>query len=452
MIPSQDLPKHECSAYPKVNTLSRGIRVSGLFSDRNNSYLGRYTPKPMSTSKLKVCLLVNMISPARVPLYTALANRFDLLILHGGTEANRTTWHDAEKSLPNARVKRAWGWHISRIQEDNGACIDRRFVHITPGYLQGLLKFRPDVIISNEMGFRTVIALAYGTLFRAPVWIWWGGTLHTERKIGIVRKILRTVISRWAGHWISYGRTSTAYLQSLGINEESILELQNSVDEVRFIRNQEREFEIRPGPVLLHVGQLVARKGIELLLHAVADLQRDGLEFSLLLVGSGLDEHLFKQMARNLDLRNVHFCPELPPERMPAVYRSGDVLVFPTIEDVWGLVANEAILSGIPVLCSQYAGCAPELFPPENTFDPRNPEEFKQKLRTALAGDIARPDPSRLRTTPQLSRSLIQALVSSVRGSFERLPAKIKELASIHSERSHHENMSRSQQLRTARR
>jgi hypothetical protein len=85
-------------------------------------------------------------------------------------------------------------------------------------------------------------------------------------------------------------------------------------------------------------------------------------------------------------------------------------------------------------------------------FDPRNPEEFMQTLRTALAGHIARPDPSRLRTTPQLSSSLIQALVSSVRGSFERLPARTRDIAPIQNERSDHENMSRSQQLRTARR
>lgn len=401
----------------------------------------------MLNRKSKLCLLVNMISPARLPLYSALADRFDLLLLHGGTEANRTSWRDVDKALPNARVKRAWGWHISHIQKDNGAFIDRRFVHITPGYLPALLKFRPDVIISNEMGLRTVIALTYGAFFRVPVWVWWGGTLHTERMIGPARKLLRKVISRWARRWISYGRTSTTYLGSLGIDEGSILEIQNAVDEERFARSTEREFEIRPGPVLLHVGQLVARKGIDLLLHAVADLQREGLEFSLLLVGSGLDERVLKQLARNLGLRNVHFCPALPPERMPAVYRSGDALVFPTIEDVWGLVANEAILSGIPVLCSRYAGCAEELIPPENTFDPRNPEQFKQKLRAAVAGRIARPDPSRLRTTPQLATKLIQALESSVRRSLGRLPARTGDLSPIQTERSPHENMSSPQQL-----
>ncbi len=380
----------------------------------------------MPNRKPKLALLLNMISPARIPLYSALANHFDLLILHGGTEANRTTWRYVETALPNAKVKRVLGWQISRIQEDNGTFIDRRFVHIAPGYLPDLLRFRPDAVITNEMGLRTVIALAYGTLFRTPVWVWWGGTLHTERKISLGRKLLRSVISRWARHWISYGRSSTEYLVSLGMNEETILELQNGVDEARFSRPTKQAFEIQPRPVLLHVGQLVARKGIDLLLQAVAGVQREGLEFSLLLVGSGLDESIFKQMTRDLHLKNAHFCPELEPERMPAVYRSSDVLVFPTIEDVWGLVANEAVLSGVPVLCSEYAGCAQELFPPENIFDPRNHEEFKNKLRLALAGQIARPDPSRLRTTPQLARDLIQAIESSLLGAHSLQPAANK--------------------------
>ncbi len=371
----------------------------------------------MTNRKNRACLLLNMISPARLPLYSALADHFDLLIVHGGTEANRKSWREVEKEVPNARVQRAWGWQFSRVQQDNGTFIDRRFVHINPGYLTALLRFRPEVLVSNEMGLRTLIALAYGTLFRKPVWVWWGGTPHTERNIGLARKVLRWVIARWARHWISYGRSSTAYLQSLGIAPPAVLELQNAVDEQRFSGCAEPEFKISPRPVLLHVGQLVARKGIDLLLSAASDLQREGLEFSLLLVGSGLDEQLFQRMTRELELKNVHFQRELAPKRMPAVYRSGNVLVFPTIEDVWGLVANEAILSGLPVLCSKYAGCAEELFPPESIFDPRNRKQFKRKLHEALAGRIAPADPSRLRTTAELAAMLTQALDSSIPGS-----------------------------------
>jgi hypothetical protein len=85
-------------------------------------------------------------------------------------------------------------------------------------------------------------------------------------------------------------------------------------------------------------------------------------------------------------------------------------LIFPTLEDVWGLVANEAILSGLPILCSKYAGCASELFEPQNIFDPLNHEEFVEKLGQAIGGHLSRPDVSRLRSTSQLVASLVQAL------------------------------------------
>jgi glycosyltransferase involved in cell wall biosynthesis len=375
----------------------------------------------MSNAKSKVCLLVNMISPARLPLFSALAERFDLLLLHGGKESNRDTWRDLDESLTNATVKRGWGWQVPMIRRERGRFFDHQYIHITPGYIWHLLSFRPEAIIAGEMGLRTVIALLYGSLFRKPVWVWWGGTLHTERKIGFARRALRAVISRWARHWISYGWTSTEYLRSLGVKSDRIVEIQNAVDENRFGAEVEPAFELEPKPVLLHVGQFIARKGIEPLLHAVADLQKEGREFSLLLVGSGRDQHALSQIAEELNLRNVRFRPAQSPERMPTVYRSADALVFPTLEDVWGLVANEAILSGLPVLCSRYAGCANELFSPENIFDPRDADEFRVKLRMAIEGKLPNPDPSRLRTTPQIATELIRAIEYSIHGPVKPL-------------------------------
>jgi glycosyltransferase involved in cell wall biosynthesis len=368
----------------------------------------------MENLKSRVCLLLNMVAPARLPLYSALAERFDLLVLHGGTEANRTSWQGTEQALANAAVKRAWGWQIPVNRKQEGEFFDRRYIHITPGYLWHLFKFRPNAIVTNEMGFRTVVALACGSLLRVPVWIWWGGTLHTERSVGRVRKALRNVICHWSRHWISYGQTSTEYLKSLGVGADRIVEIQNAVDEKRFSADATADFQVHPRPVLLCVGQLVARKGVELMLAAAAALQTEGREFSLLLVGSGRNERDLKQLATDLNLKNVHFHPEQRPNRMPSVYRSGDVLVFPTLEDVWGLVANEAVLAGLPILCSKYAGCARELFSAENIFDPTIPSEFGEKLRQALAGQLAKADASRLRTTAQLASELICALEHSM--------------------------------------
>jgi glycosyltransferase involved in cell wall biosynthesis len=360
--------------------------------------------------KKKLALLTNMIAPYRLPLYSVLADQFDLLLLHGGKEANRDSWSSFEEALPKARVVRAWGWQIRYAKKVNGEVFDEKFIHITPGFLWHLLRFQPDAIISCEMGFRSMIALAYGTAFRKPVWIWWGGTLHSERDISFVKRVLRKVFALWANRWITYGQTSTEYLLHLGVKHDRILQSQNTVDDERFKSNVEPAWVICPRPVVLHVGQFIERKGIGALLDAAASLQKNGSEFSMLLVGSGRDKQALERRAEVLGLKNVHFLPPEPADKMPSVYRSADLLVFPTLEDVWGLVANEAILSGIPVLCSKYAGCAPELFAPENIFSPEDSDEFSQKLGAAISGRLSKADRGRLKATKQVGCELVQEL------------------------------------------
>ena len=360
--------------------------------------------------RVKLALLLNMIAPYRVQLYSLLADQFDLMVLHGGKEANRDSWSGLEGALPKAKVVRAWGWRIHYLKRANGEVFDEKFIHITPGILWHLVRFRPDAIISNEMGFRSVMALTYATIVRKPIWIWWGGTLHSERNIGRLRKALRKAITLWADRWFTYGQTSTEYLLSLGVKRERILQSQNAIDEERFTAKVEPAWTIEPRPVVLHVGQFIERKGIGSLLDAAAALQKQGCEFSLLLVGSGPDKPALERRAEVLGLKNVHFQPAQPPDKMPSVYRSADLLVFPTLEDVWGLVANEAVLSGVPVLCSKYAGCAPELFTSENIFSPEDLSEFSQKLRDAISGRLSKPDPNRLKTTRQIAAEVVQEL------------------------------------------
>ena len=376
---------------------------------------------PTPNRNLKLALLTNIVAPSRIPVYRGLGSCFDLLVLHGGPEANRDFWRDLDMALPNASVKRAWGWQIPVAKKENGEIIDHRYLHFNPGYIWHLVRFRPDVVVTNEMGLRTLISLTYGALFGKPVWVWWGGTLHTERNLGLARRALRTVVSLWARRWISYGQSSSEYLLSLGVDGNRILQIQNAVDEQRFAAPIKPEFDLHPRPVLLHVGQFIARKGIELLLKAAATLQNEGKEFSLLLVGSGPDKQALKRLAAHLNIKHAHFESSRPPEEMPSRYRSADVLIFPTLEDVWGLVANEAMLSGLSVLCSKYAGCANELFHPDNIFNPKDPDEFAAKLGKAISGGLPRPDLSYLKSTSQIVGDLVRALESSARQTADRL-------------------------------
>jgi hypothetical protein len=164
----------------------------------------------MSPALPKLAVLVNMLAPFRIPVYAGLSAHFDLLVLHGGTESNRDSWHGLESALPNAQITQAWGWQIPIARSVKGQAFDKQYLHITPGYIWHLLRFQPHAVI------------------------WWGGTSHTEHKIGFLKKPLRKLVSRWATRWISYGHSSTEYLRTLGIPQERVLQIQNAVDEQRF--------------------------------------------------------------------------------------------------------------------------------------------------------------------------------------------------------------------------
>jgi glycosyltransferase involved in cell wall biosynthesis len=93
---------------------------------------------------------------------------------------------------------------------------------------------------------------------------------------------------------------------------------------------------------------------------------------------------------------------------LPSIYRSADCLVFPTLEDAWGLVVNEAIWAGLPVAASIYAGCTAEIVPPGNRFDPLDPRQFLDILRRAVDGDLARTDMTVMKTGRDVAGMIIR--------------------------------------------
>jgi glycosyltransferase involved in cell wall biosynthesis len=82
------------------------------------------------------------------------------------------------------------------------------------------------------------------------------------------------------------------------------------------------------------------------------------------------------------------------------------------MEDVWGLVVNEAMWAGLPVLCSKYAGCASELLPESNIFDPLSPESFDAALASVFEQTLAPPERSRLKTWQEVAAMIDESIKS----------------------------------------
>ncbi len=110
------------------------------------------------------------------------------------------------------------------------------------------------------------------------------------------------------------------------------------------------------GVVFVYVGRLWQGKGIEPLLSAYKALVREFPDdTSLLLVGDGPEEARIARMAKSEDLR-VTLAGFHQRVDLPRLYAAGDVFVFPTLGDPYGLVVDEAMAAGLPVISTTAAG------------------------------------------------------------------------------------------------
>jgi len=113
----------------------------------------------------------------------------------------------------------------------------------------------------------------------------------------------------------------------------------------------------RDGITLTYVGQLIDRKGVDILLRALEQVRRTG--WRLQLVGHGEASGALMRLARKLGIdRNIDFLGARPNTEVRQMLAQADALILPSRFDGWGAVVNEALMSGVPVICSDYCGAA----------------------------------------------------------------------------------------------
>ena len=131
------------------------------------------------------------------------------------------------------------------------------------------------------------------------------------------------------------------------------------------------------------VGQLIHRKGVDLLLRAVSRLPESG--WSPDLIGDGADRESFQAFVVAHGLSgSVRFCGNQPNAVVLAALQSADVLILPSRWDGWGAVVNEALMLGTPVIVSdacRISDCQQCL---RNGFSSRRPQRLVPALQAVL--------------------------------------------------------------------
>ena len=336
--------------------------------------------------RANVVNLVNIVHPSDRQVYlrlSQLVGKLTILVssprgLHG---IEQSDWSSLDVRLQRTLTLRRPRRHPLRFRE----MVD---IHIPWDTISQLGKLQPDVIIAHETGFRSLLSAAYALRNpQVPLLIWVGMTEHTEKGRGWARYLLRRWLLRRADAVIVNGTATGRYVSGFGVSPARIFS-------APYVTLPEASYS---GPAtrtpavahrLLYVGQFVEGKGLLPLLRVLAKWAAANparrVEFSL--VGSGPVEAEIRNfpLPSNVTLRLLG--RRKPPE-IATFYGGAGIFVFPTLADEWGLVVNEAMASGLPVLGSLYSQAVEELCEEGKTgwtFRPDQAGEMEKTLDAAL--------------------------------------------------------------------
>jgi glycosyltransferase involved in cell wall biosynthesis len=315
---------------------------------------------------------------------------------------------------------------LRRIRRHPQGYVEPMDIHIPFDTLPQLIAHRPDVVISLEFGMRTLQALMYRILKPSSRLIVWAPmSERTEQGRGILRTILRKFILRKADAVLVNGRSGFRYIHQMGADNRKIFTVPYTTDVELF--GSIPPFRARDKVIrLLYVGQLIERKG---LLPFVKNLiQWLGLhpvkimEFEL--VGEGPVRKPLEElhMPDNLILS---FLGKISYLDLPACYAKAGIFVFPTLGDEWGLVVNEAMMTGLPVLGSIYSQAVEELVEDDINgwiFTPDDPQSSYRALDLIMTTSYAHLEEMRIQARNAASKFspgyVAQQIVSSVNAVF----------------------------------
>lgn len=258
---------------------------------------------------------------------------------------------------------------------------------VMPGVVRRILAGRYDAVIKSPNG-KLMLPLVYGAAkaSRTGFVLWSGMWMHPRSTVHRLSKPLTEGIYRGAGGVVAYGEHVKRYiLETPGVEPDKVFVAGQAVDGERF----QAVMPDRNGasPEILFVGQFKEMKGLPYLLDAFERISDTGAR--LRMIGGGVMGDWARARAQGLggvELVGYRSQAELPSELARA-----RCLVLPSIttamdREPWGLVCNEALHAGVPVVATTAVGAAAGGL----VIDGRNGFVVPERDSTALATAMRR--------------------------------------------------------------
>lgn len=184
-----------------------------------------------------------------------------------------------------------------------------------------------------------------------------------------IKEILKTYLIKHGSGYLASGRYAKRYFLKYGAPEEKIFIhtfstlakadiLQKPIDMHEKIRLRKLLRLPIDKKIVIAVGRFIPLKRYDCLLHGWKAMSDDYL---LLLIGGGEETENYRAIIKKYNIRNVRLEKFHPKSELFEFYKASDIFVHPTSYDVWGLVVNEAMACGLPVVVSDHCIAGLEL-------------------------------------------------------------------------------------------
>ncbi len=313
----------------------------------------------------RLVVLTEIIAPYRIPVFNALAQREDIdlhVIFLAESDPKLRDWlvykdeiHFSYQVLPSWRRKFA----------GHNLLLNRRLK-------EGLQRAAPDAILCGGYNYlASWQAMRWARRRRVPFILWVESTERDTRSRNRVIEFLKRRFIRRCSAFVVPGKSSLRYVMNYGVLESDVFTAPNAVDTELFAQRagavrQEAEGHRQalqlPPRFFLFVGRLVREKGVFDLLEAYGKLTPELRTLvSLVLVGEGIAREEVTRRALQIAPGQVRCAGFVQRDQLAGYYALAEIFVFPSHSDPWGLVVNEAMACGLPVIASDAAGCVADL-------------------------------------------------------------------------------------------
>lgn len=354
---------------------------------------------------MKIILIQGLLAPYRYPIFEELSKTpgWEFEVWFMGKEVKNRIWREDSLSDYHFAYKFLGGKTLNLGIKDNYP------IWINSSAITELKQANPDVVIMMGWDSLTSFTTHYYCLTHNIKFVLYSDSTPLERSwrrtltYPLVKLHVQTADALICG-----GTRSREYLEELGANPDNIYISYNTIDVERYAI-QAAKFRESKGEtlkvlgltgkqIILYYGQLIERKGIDILINAYLTIKSKNENIALLIIGDGPYKKHLETLIKNNNLRDVIILANPGDYEISRYYAIADVFVLPSREDVWGLVVNEAMASGIPVIVSDHAGCASDLVTSGvdgYIFKSKNIYDLSKKLKKVLENKVLQKNMSR---------------------------------------------------------